>query len=96
MTQQTKTVQANGLKFACLEEGQGPLVLLVHGFPDTPHTWDVVRPALAAAGYRAVSPFTRGYAPSEAEPFDERDEDDFARWDRERGDPWAWAGDSRR
>jgi pimeloyl-ACP methyl ester carboxylesterase len=59
------TVQANGVRFACLEEGAGPLVLLAHGFPDTPHTWDAVRPALAAAGYRAVSPFMRGYAPTE-------------------------------
>jgi pimeloyl-ACP methyl ester carboxylesterase len=62
---QARFVVANGLRFAYLEEGQGPLVLLVHGFPDTPHTWDRVRPALAAAGYRAVSPFTRGYAPTE-------------------------------
>jgi pimeloyl-ACP methyl ester carboxylesterase len=59
-----KYVEANGLRFAYLEEGQGPLVLLVHGFPDTAHTWDEVRPALAAAGFRAVSPFTRGYAPT--------------------------------
>jgi pimeloyl-ACP methyl ester carboxylesterase len=60
-----RTVQANGLRFAYFEEGSGPLVLLVHGFPDTPHTWDAVRPALAAAGFRAVTPFTRGYAPTE-------------------------------
>jgi len=58
-------VDANGLRFAYLEEGSGPLVLLVHGFPDTAHTWDEVRPALAAAGFRAVSPFTRGYHPTE-------------------------------
>jgi len=58
-------VRANGLAFACLEEGQGPLVLLLHGFPDTAHTWDRTRPALAAAGFRAVSPFMRGYAPTE-------------------------------
>jgi pimeloyl-ACP methyl ester carboxylesterase len=57
-------VSANGVRFAILEEGQGPLVLLLHGFPDTAHTWDEVRPALAAAGYRAVSPFLRGYAPT--------------------------------
>lgn len=57
-------VEANGLRFACLEEGQGPLVILVHGFPDTAHSWDAVRPALAAAGFRAVSPFTRGYYPT--------------------------------
>jgi pimeloyl-ACP methyl ester carboxylesterase len=58
-------VQANGLRFAYFEEGSGPLVLLLHGFPDTPHTWDAVRPALAAAGFRAVTPFMRGYVPTE-------------------------------
>jgi pimeloyl-ACP methyl ester carboxylesterase len=58
-------VQANGLRFAYFEEGRGPLALLLHGFPDTPYTWDAVRPALAAAGFRAVTPFTRGYAPTE-------------------------------
>jgi pimeloyl-ACP methyl ester carboxylesterase len=59
------TVQANGVAFACLEEGRGPLVLLLHGFPDTAHTWDRTRPALARAGFRAVSPYMRGYAPTE-------------------------------
>jgi pimeloyl-ACP methyl ester carboxylesterase len=59
-----KFVDANGLKFAYLEEGTGPLVLLLHGFPDTPHTWDHVRPLIAKKGYRAVSPFMRGYAPT--------------------------------
>src|SRR5262249_46289611 len=63
-------VEANGLKFAYLAEGKGPLVLLVHGFPDTAHTWDQVRPAVAARGFRAVSPFTRGYAPTEIPPRD--------------------------
>src|SRR5580658_10060075 len=57
-------VEANGVRFAYFEEGKGPLVLLLHGFPDTPHTWDAVRPAVAAAGYRAVTPFLRGYAPT--------------------------------
>ena len=57
-------LEANGLRFAYLEEGTGPLVLLIHGFPDTPQTWDVVRPALARNGFRAVTPFTRGYAPT--------------------------------
>ena len=58
-------VTANGVKFAYLEQGTGPLVLLVHGFPDTAHTWDAVMPAVAAAGFRAVAPFTRGYLPTE-------------------------------
>jgi pimeloyl-ACP methyl ester carboxylesterase len=65
MSATTHDVQANGLRFTCIEEGKGPLVLLLHGFPDTPHTWDHVRPALARAGLRAVSPFLRGYAPTE-------------------------------
>lgn len=57
-------VEANGLRFGYLESGSGPLVLFVHGFPDTAHSWDATRPALAAAGFRAVAPFTRGYAPT--------------------------------
>jgi len=61
----TSFVTANGVKFAYLEEGTGPLVLLVHGFPDTAHTWDAVLPAVAGAGFRAVAPFTRGYHPTE-------------------------------
>src|SRR5882724_4715327 len=61
-------VQANGLRFAYLEQGQGPLVLLVHGFPDTAHTWDRAMAAIAKAGFRAVAPFTRGYHPTEIPP----------------------------
>ena len=68
MAATTRVVKANGISFTCLEEGEGPLVLLVHGFPDTAHSWDLVRPQLAAAGFRAVSPFTRGYAPTELAP----------------------------
>lgn len=60
-----REVHANGLRFQVLVEGEGPLVLLVHGFPDTPHTWDRVQPAIAARGFRVAAPFTRGYAPTE-------------------------------
>lgn len=63
-----KTVEANGIRFAYFEEGKGPLVLMVHGFPDTAHTWSAIRPAVAAAGYRVVTPFTRGYAPTQIPP----------------------------
>lgn len=42
-----------------------PLAVLLHGFPDTAHTWRHLGPALADAGYRVVAPFTRGYAPSD-------------------------------
>lgn len=57
-------VEANGLRHAYFEQGKGPLVLMLHGFPDTPHTWDAIRPAVAQAGFRVVTPFLRGYAPS--------------------------------
>lgn len=57
-------VHANGLDFAYLEQGRGPLVLMLHGFPDTAHTWSHQMPALAAAGYRVVAPFLRGYHPT--------------------------------
>lgn len=57
-------IESSGLRFAYLIEGTGPLVLMIHGFPDTPHTWDAARPAVAKLGYRVVTPFTRGYAPT--------------------------------
>jgi len=59
-----KTVQANGLQFAYLEEGQGPLVLMLHGFPDTARSWSHQMTALAQAGYRCIAPYLRGYAPT--------------------------------
>src|SRR5687768_7011536 len=37
---ETRFVTARGIRFGYLEEGTGPLVLLVHGFPDTAHGWD--------------------------------------------------------
>ncbi|GAA0911487.1 alpha/beta hydrolase [Nonomuraea longicatena] len=61
-----RTVHANGLEFAYLAVGDGPLAMCLHGFPDTAHTWRHLMPALAARGYRAVAPFMRGYAPTEA------------------------------
>ena len=57
-------VQANGLDFAYLEEGSGPLLLCLHGFPDNAWSWERQIPAFAAAGYHVVAPFLRGYAPT--------------------------------
>ncbi len=68
-----KTVRANFVDFAYFEEGEGPLVLMLHGFPDTAHTWDDIRPRVAAAGYRVVTPFLAGYTPSsipKGDPYD--------------------------
>jgi len=78
MVDPIRYVDANGLRFAYLEEGSGPLVLLLHGFPDTAHTWDDLRPRIAADGYRAVSPFMRGYHPS-AIPDRDPDQETLAR-----------------
>src|SRR5215813_8273648 len=58
------TVRANGLEFGLLEAGSGPLALCLHGFPDTARTWRHLLPVLAGAGFRAVAPFMRGYAPT--------------------------------
>lgn len=61
----SRTVSANGLAFEVLEAGSGPLALCLHGFPDSAHTWRHLLPALAGAGFHAVAPFMRGYAPTE-------------------------------
>jgi len=58
------TVRANGLQFGILEAGSGPLALCLHGFPDSADTWRHLLPALAGAGFHAVAPFMRGYAPT--------------------------------
>lgn len=57
-------IKAHGLDFAYLEVGQGPLVLCMHGFPDSAWNFRPLLTALADAGFRAVAPFMRGYAPS--------------------------------
>jgi pimeloyl-ACP methyl ester carboxylesterase len=55
----------SGLTFTAdvLGTAGGPLVLLLHGFPESRHSWRAALPALAAAGYRAVAPDQRGYSP---------------------------------
>ena len=67
---QEQAVSVNGIEFAYLESGpaDGPLALCLHGFPDTAHTWRHLLPALGEAGYHAVAPWMRGYAPSGLAP----------------------------
>lgn len=67
------TVRANGLDWAVTSAGSpdDPLALCLHGFPDTPATWRHLLPQLAAAGFHAVAPAMRGYAPTEV-PADRR------------------------
>jgi pimeloyl-ACP methyl ester carboxylesterase len=71
MTLTEGTTTANDVEFGFLEVGSGPLALCLHGFPDSAWTWRHLLPALAEAGFRAVAPFMRGYAPT-AVPADGR------------------------
>lgn len=63
-----KTMTVGDVSLAYYEMGEGPLVVCTHGYPDTAETFDVLLPALAQAGFRAVAPFLRGYHPSSASP----------------------------
>ncbi len=65
-----RPLEAGGLTFGLLECGppEGPLALCLHGFPDTAWTWRHLLPELAQAGYHAVAPALRGYAPSSVSP----------------------------
>jgi pimeloyl-ACP methyl ester carboxylesterase len=67
-----RRITVNDVEFAYLSAGgDGPLALCLHGFPDSPHAWRHLLPELADAGYHAVAPFQRGYAPT-AVPADGR------------------------
>ncbi|MBL4622262.1 MAG: alpha/beta hydrolase [Immundisolibacteraceae bacterium] len=52
------------IQFQALAAGTGPLMLLVHGFPDTPHSYRSQLDYFSQQGYRVVAPWLRGYAPS--------------------------------
>ena len=64
-------VEANGIRFHCVEKGRGPLVLLLHGFPEMWWSWRYQIDPIAEAGFRAVAPDLRGYNESDkAGPYD--------------------------
>jgi pimeloyl-ACP methyl ester carboxylesterase len=56
-----RTVETNGIRMHVAEQGEGPLVLLCHGFPESWYSWRHQLTALAAAGFHAVAPDMRGY-----------------------------------
>jgi pimeloyl-ACP methyl ester carboxylesterase len=64
-------VQTNGIGMHVAETGSGPLVVLLHGFPELWYSWRHQLPALAAAGYRAAAPDLRGYGGTGASAADE-------------------------
>jgi pimeloyl-ACP methyl ester carboxylesterase len=65
-----RTVEVDGIALHVVEQGQGPLVLLLHGWPETAHSWRHQMGPLAAAGYRVVAPDQRGFGRT-AGPADE-------------------------
>jgi len=69
----SRTISANGIEIFLLEQGEGPLVLLCHGWPELPYSWRHQIPAIAAAGFRVAAPDMRGFgrisAPIEIEAY---------------------------
>ncbi len=60
-----RTVEANGIHLHIAEQGEGPVVVLCHGFPESWYSWRHQLAALSAAGFRAVAPDMRGYGRSD-------------------------------
>lgn len=54
-------IESNGIRMRIAEMGKGPLVIFVHGWPESWYSWRHQLPAVAAAGYRVVAPDMRGY-----------------------------------
>ncbi len=61
-----RMVKTNGINIHIAEQGEGPVVLLLHGFPESWYSWRHQLPALAEAGYHAIAPDVRGYGQSDA------------------------------
>jgi pimeloyl-ACP methyl ester carboxylesterase len=64
VTIEWREASAGGQTFRYVDSGEGPLVLLLHGFPDLPTSWDSIRARLNEAGFRTVAPYLRGYHPA--------------------------------
>src|ERR1700730_15647339 len=60
-----RTVEANGIHLHIAEQGEGPLVILCHGFPESWYSWRHQLAALSAAGFHVVAPDMRGYGRSD-------------------------------
>ena len=69
-----RRVATNGIELQLVDEGEGPLVILCHGFPELAFSWRHQVPALTAAGFRVLAPDLRGFgrssAPAEVEDYD--------------------------
>jgi pimeloyl-ACP methyl ester carboxylesterase len=61
-------ITRGGQTWRYADSGQGPVVMLIHGFPDTPQSYDGIARALNDAGYRTIVPYLRGYHPDTMMP----------------------------
>ncbi|MGB5512354.1 MAG: alpha/beta hydrolase [Woeseiaceae bacterium] len=61
-------IDTNSIRMAVYEQGEGPAIILLHGFPELAYSWRHQLPALAGAGYRAIAPDQRGYGNTAAPP----------------------------
>ena len=68
------TLESNGIRLRAAVEGEGPLVVMVHGWPELWYSWRHQIKAIAKAGYRVVVPDMRGYGgsdkPTDLEAYD--------------------------
>ena len=62
----TRTISANGIELFLLEQGQGPLVVLCHGWPELSYSWRHQIAAIADAGFHVVAPDMRGHGRTSA------------------------------
>ena len=60
-----KLIETNGIRLRCVVQGQGPLIILVHGWPESWYSWRHQIAPLVAAGYRVCVPDMRGYGGSD-------------------------------
>ena len=65
MTPETRLIETNGIRLRVALAGDGPLVILVHGFPESWYSWRHQIEALSIAGYRVAAPDVRGYGESD-------------------------------
>ena len=63
-----RTIETNGINMHLAEAGEGPLLVLCHGFPESWYSWRHQLPVLADAGYHVVAPDQRGYGGTDAPP----------------------------
>jgi pimeloyl-ACP methyl ester carboxylesterase len=66
MDQRFEFIDTNGVRLRCVVEGDGPLAIMVHGWPESWYSWRHQIGPLRAAGYRVVVPDVRGYGGSDA------------------------------